>query len=397
MLVGLVGAPSSGKSSFFSAATLVDVAIASYPFTTISPNRGIAFVRVECVDREFGVQCNPRTGYCRDSVRYVPVELMDVAGLVPNAHKGEGKGNEFLSDLSRADVLIHIVDAAGTTNEKGELVPAGTHDPAKNIAFLEQELNMWFLGILKRNWPKFAKMPFQSKAKTIELMVQHLSGIGVNEKQADAALSKLFLSDKKLSEWTEKDQESFAFRLREISKPVVIAANKVDVKQGRENLERLKKEFPEKAIFGCSAQSELALKKAAKQGAIDYLPGQKDFLLKGNISEKQKEALEFIKKNVLYIFGSTGVQDVLEKTVFGVLGYIAVFPGGVKKLQDSEGRTLPDVFLLPKHSTALDFAFKIHTDFGKNFIRAINVKTRTMIGKEHELKHRDVIEIVANA
>ena len=211
MLVGFVGAPSAGKSSFFSAATLIDVAIASYPFTTIEPNKGIGFVRVECVDREFGVQCNPRTGFCRGSVRYVPVELMDVAGLVPNAHKGEGKGNEFLSDLSRADVLIHVVDVSGSTNEKGTLLPPGSHDPAKNIQFLEDEIGYWFLGIIKRNWAKFSKAVFSGKAQLLQAMAQNLSGIGVNEKQIDAVLSRLSLSEKRLSLWSEVEQKSFAF------------------------------------------------------------------------------------------------------------------------------------------------------------------------------------------
>ena len=160
MLIGLVGKPSSGKSSFFSAATLVDVAIASYPFTTIEPNRGIGFVRIDCVDTEFNTQCNPRTGFCKNHVRYVPIELIDVAGLVPGAHEGKGLGNKFLDDLRQADVLIHVVDVSGSTNEKGEMVPVGSHDPAKDIGFLEEEINLWFLGVLQKNWPK---MPSHSR------------------------------------------------------------------------------------------------------------------------------------------------------------------------------------------------------------------------------------------
>ncbi len=397
MLIGLVGAPSSGKSSFFSAATLIDVAIASYPFTTIEPNRGFSFVRVECAEKFFGVKCNPRTGFCRDGIRYVPVELMDVAGLVPDAHKGEGRGNEFLNDLSRADALIHIVDVSGSTNEKGELVGVGNHDPTKNILFLEDEIDFWFIGVLEKNWPKFSKIPVSGKTKMVELLVKHLSGIGVTEKHIDIALSAIFLDDKKFLDWTEDDRKSFAVKLRHISKPIIVAANKIDLKTGKENLEKLRKRFPERNIIGCSAQAELALKKAAKQGIIDYVQGGSAFAIKGNASEEQKKALDFIKASVLDVYGSTGVQDVLEKSVFDILKYVAIFPGGVKKLQDSEGRTLPDVFLLPPHSTALDFAFKIHSDFGNNFIRAIDVKTRKMIGKEHELKHCDVIEIIANA
>ena len=152
MLIGFVGKPSSGKSTIFAAATLIDVARASYPFTTIEPNRGMGFVRVECVDKEFNVQCNPRSGFCVNHTRFVPVELLDVAGLVPGAHEGKGLGNKFLDDLRQADVLIHVVDASGSTNEKGEAVESGSHDPSKDVKFLEEELELWMLGILENNW-----------------------------------------------------------------------------------------------------------------------------------------------------------------------------------------------------------------------------------------------------
>ena len=396
MLLGLVGAPSAGKSSFFAAATLIDVEIANYAFTTIKRNRGFGMVRIECVcQKDFNKQCNPRTGKCDGKHRQVPVELIDVAGLVPNAHKGEGKGNQFLSDLSPADVLIHIVDVSGGTNQKGEIVQG--HNPADNVQFLEDEIGYWFLGIIKKNWDKIAKVPVMGKNHLLQLMAQNLSGIGVNEHHLNAALSACSLTEKKLQTWTDEDKQAFAFKLRETSKPIVIVANKVDLEKGKENLEKLKKEFPGRIIIGCSAQSELALKKAAKGGLIEYAPGSKTFELKEGINEKQKDALTFIQKNVLDVYGTTGVQAVLETTVFDVLKYIAIYPGGVKKLEDSQGRVLPDCFLLPPKSTALDFAFKLHTDFGKNFIRAIDVKTKKMVGKEHELQHRDVLEIIANA
>ena len=81
--------------------------------------------------------------------------------------------------------------------------------------------------------------------------------------------------------------------------------------------------------------------------------------------------------------------------MFELLGYIAIFPGGASKLEDKDGNTLPDCFLLPARSTALDFAYKLHTDLGKHFIRAIDVRTKRTVGKEHLLNNRDVIEIVA--
>ena len=74
MLIGLVGAPNVGKSTFFKSATLADVLIANYPFATIKPNRGVACVRIDCIDSELKTKCNPREGYCVGGQRFVPFE-----------------------------------------------------------------------------------------------------------------------------------------------------------------------------------------------------------------------------------------------------------------------------------------------------------------------------------
>ncbi len=394
MIIGVVGKPSSGKSTFFNAATMQDVPMAAYPFTTIEANKAVGFVRVECADKDFNVQCNPRTGFCHEHTRYVPVELVDVAGLVPGAHEGKGMGNQFLSDLSRADVLVHVIDVSGSTNEKGDAVPTGSHDPANDIKFLEEEIDLWFLGILEKNWAKFARTPFESKAKMVTAMAQNLSGVGATEEQIDSCLLELNLTDKKLALWSEDEKKSFAHKFREKSKPIVIAANKADMPNAKENLAKLKAQFPQQIIIPCSGIAELTLKRAAKEGSIDYVQGGKTFEVKKELSEKQKLGIEYIKKHVLEVFGTTGIQEVLETSVFGVLKYIAIFPGGTKGLADSKGNVMPDCFLMPPKTTALDFAFRLHTDFGEKFIKAINVKTRQLIGKEHELQNRDVVEIV---
>ncbi len=398
MLIGIVGKPSSGKSTFFSAATLVDVARAAYPFTTIEPNKGVGFVRVECVDKEFNTQCNPRSGYCVNHTRFVPVEMMDVAGLVPGAHVGKGLGNKFLDDLRQADVLIHVVDASGSTNEKGEQVESGSHDPCKDVLFLEEEIELWMLGILENNFQKFARTNVSNKSQIIEGLAKMLSGLGVNEHHVDKALFNSKLGEKKPADWKPEEQRAFIHALRLISKPMVIAANKMDLTHSKENVEKMKKQFSHLMIVPCAAEAELTLKKAAKGNIIDYIPGQEDFALKENqtLNDAQLHALEYIRQRVLKPLHGTGVQRVLDDTVFSSLKYIAIFPGGTKGLVDSQGRTLPDCFLMPPHSTTLDFAFRLHTDFGKNFIKAVDVKTRMLLGKDHTLKNRDVIEIIAN-
>lgn len=396
MLIGIVGKANVGKSTFFKALTLAEVLIANYPFATIDPNKGFGFVKVDCVDKDFDVQCNPRTGYCIDHVRFVPVEVLDVAGLVPGAHEGKGMGNRFLDDLRQAHALVHIVDISGSTNEKGDPVEPGSYDPAFDVRFLETELDMWYLSILKKGWAKFARQ-VQQEGKTVsESLAKQLSGLNVNEKMIAAVIKKFNLDPSRPVHWAEKDLNDIAVELRKITKPMIIAANKMDIPTAKNNLERIKKEFPDHIIIPCSAESELALKEAAKKELIEYVPGEKDFKITGKLSEKQQKAIEFIRKNILDTYGTTGVQQALDAAVFKLLKYIAIFPGGINKLADQHGNILPDCFLLPEGSTALDFAYKIHTDIGDKFIRAIDVKTKRTVGKEHLLKHRDVVEIITS-
>ncbi len=399
MLVGVVGKPNCGKSTFFKAATLAEVEIANYPFATIKPNEGVAFVKVECVDKEFNKQCNPRNGFCLKGNRFVPIELIDVAGLVPGAHEGKGMGNQFLDDLRQADVLIHVIDVSGSTNEKGESVGVGSYDPAEDIKFLETELDMWYLGILKKGWEKFARTVMQEKKEIHVSLGKQLSGLKVTEEMVEDVIKELELDKEKPNSWSEEELRKLATSLRKLTKPMVIACNKIDVPGALENFSRLKKQFGDHMLIGCSAESELALREAAKGALIEYIPGESDYLIteQGNsvLNDKQKQALNFIKENILDKVESTGVQQVLDKAVFELLKYIAIFPGGVNKLEDQDGNTLPDCFLMPQKTTALDFAFKLHTDFGKKFIRAVDVKTKMTVGKEHLLKHRDVVEIVS--
>ena len=398
MIIGIVGKPSCGKSTFFKASTLADVDIANYPFTTIKPNHAVGFVRIDCVDKEFNKQCNPRMGYCVNGTRFVNVDMIDVAGLVPGAHEGQGMGNQFLDDLRQADVLVHVIDISGSVNEKGEPVTPLSYDPSKDIKFLEEELNQWYLGIFKKVWDKFSRATQQEHSDVDKAIAKQFSGLRVTEEMVKSALKKLSLYEKPITNWTSDDLRNVVIEFRKETKPIIIAANKIDVPGAEKNYERLKKDFPDYIIIPCSAESELALKEAAKHNIIDYIPGSDNFEIKdeSKLNDKQKNALKFIKTNILDKYSATGIQEVLDKSIFDLLGYIAIFPGGVNNLVDSEGRCLPDCFLMPGKTSALDFAYRLHTDFGKKFIKAINVKTKLPIGKDNPLNHRDVVEIMSN-
>jgi ribosome-binding ATPase len=392
MLIGLVGKPSCGKSTFFKAATLADVLIAPYPFATIKPNHGVAYVKIDCIDKEFNTQCMPRTGYCVNGKRFVAFDLMDVAGLVEGASEGRGLGNQFLDDLRQADAFIHIVDVSGETDAGGKETKG--YNPLQDVKMLENELDLWYLGILKKVWKTFARTIQNTGESFSKAVAKQFSGLNANENDIKRVLLILNYDPKRPADWTDEQLKNFAHELRHLTKPMIIAANKIDRPNSKINYENLKSQYPNLLIVPCSADSELALREANKAGLISYIPGDNNFKILKDLNEKQNQALETIKKNVLDVYGSTGVQEVLNKAVFGLLKYIAIFPAGVNKLADSKGNILPDCFLVPEGTTALDFAFKLHTDIGKNFVKAIDARTKQPVGKEHKLKHRDGIEII---
>jgi hypothetical protein len=388
MIVGIVGKANVGKSTFFKALTLADIEIANYPFATIDPNKGVGHVKIERVDREFDRESTPRAGFTKGDYRFVPVNVIDVAGLVPGAHEGKGLGSQFLSDLNRADVLIHVIDASGGTNEKGEPVPTGSYDPANDIRFLEDELDHWYKGILQDGWEKFMRRVKAEHLDAPEAVAHQMSGVGVTEEIADDVLD----DDLDMESVTHEELLEIAAALRKRTKPMVIAANKADVDGASETIERLRDEFPDHTIVPCSAESELALKEAEKHDLVHYIPGEDTFTVEHDVSDEQRNGLDFIQ-SYLDEAGTTGVQDCLNTAVLDVLGYKAVFPGGLNNLEDSEGRVLPDCFLMPADATAIDFAYELHSDFGENFVKAIDVKQERPVGKDHVLEHRDVIEI----
>lgn len=393
MLIGIVGKPNVGKSTFFKASTLAEVAIANYPFTTIKANEGVGFVKVKCPEVEFKTKCQPNHGFCINNWRFIPVKLLDVAGLVPGAHLGKGLGNKFLDDLRQADVLIHIVDVSGLTNEEGK--PAENYDVAKDIKFLEDEIDKWFYGIVGENWKTLTRKVQISEEKPVDILANQFSGLKITTNMVKESMRNCNLSEN-FSVWSEEQLLKFVRELRKLSKPLIIAANKCDMPKARENIEKLKKEFPNLIIIPCSAESELALREATRDNKINYIAGEKTFsLIDDKLTEQQKKALHFVQTKILDVYGSTGVQRCLNEALFSLLKYIVVYPvENENHFTDSRGNVLPDAILLPQDSTALDLAFAIHTDIGNKFVAAIDARSHKRLAKDYRLKNDDIIKII---
>jgi len=391
--IGLVGKPSVGKSTFFNAATMNSVDEGNYPFTTIDPSIGEAYVRVNCAAPDFDESCDPRVGFCHTGTRYVPVKLVDVAGLIPGAHEGKGLGNKFLTDLNEADVLVHVVDFSGETDIEGE--PTDSHDPREDIDFLEEELDMWYLEIMEKGIERFENKRRQKEVKLEEELAEQMSAFKTNKNEIKQIILQVGL-ELDPDEWEQEDREELAREIRKETKPMIIAANKMDMEKSQENWEEITEdpEYQHLDFVPVSAHAEKALKNAAEQDVVDYYPGDEEFEILSDLPEEKMEGLEQIRE-FIGEYGGTGVQKALEDALFEELGVMAIFPGGADGLGDEHGNILPDCFLVPEGATAEDFAFTIHSDLGEGFLHAIDCRENRQIGADHKLEQGDVIEIIS--
>lgn len=395
MQVGIVGKPNAGKSTFFSAATLMVVAIANYPFTTIKPNRGVSYLRTRCVHAELGVVDHPKNSRCIEGERFIPVELIDCPGLVPGASTGRGLGNKFLDDLRQADALIHVVDASGATDLEGKPVSPGTHDPIEDVLFLEKELEAWLLQILSKDWEKLSHKPNLTHDEVVQLISDRMSGLGLRRYQVEESLRHAALKDKP-GLWSREDLTRLASLLRKSAKPMMLAANKIDLPSSKSILERLKANRD--LTVPVSSEAELALRRAAEKGLISYRPGDHDFSVNSSakLSSEQNAGLEMIRQQVLTPEGATGVQDCINSAFFKLLKMIVVYPvEDPERLTDHSGNVLPDAILIQKGSTLKDLAMKIHTDLGEHLLYGINARNHMRLGESYTLNDGDVISIVS--
>ncbi len=395
--VGIVGKPNAGKSTFFSAATLTMVPIANYPFTTIKPNHGISYLRVKCVCKTLGIQDTPRNSRCIDGERFIPVDLVDLPGIVPGAAEGKGLGNQFLDEVRRADALIHVVDASGSTDSEGKLVPPGSHDPQVDVVFLAKELELWMFHIMTREWDKISRRADITSDEIIDAITERLSGLGVKRFHVEESLKTVGLREN-VSSWAKNDLMDLLGLLRRRSKPILLAANKIDMPTSPGNFERLKE--MEALTIPVSSEAELALRRAAEKKMIDYRPGDSFFSANDRfaISLEQKAALNAIKERVLSNFGTTGVQDCINSAFLRLLDMIVVYPvEDPEHFTDHSGNTLPDAILVPRGTTLKELASKIHSELGESLLYGVNARNSMRLSESYALKDGDVVSIVSTA
>ena len=389
--IAVTGKPNVGKSSFFNSATSSKVEMANYPFTTIDANKAIAHIKCKCPCKELEVTCNPRTSMCIDGTRFIPIELIDVAGLVPGAHEGKGLGNKFLDDLTQARVFLHVIDASGSTDEEGNPVDLGEHDPLEDIDFLENEIVMWMYGILNKNWSRLIRKVGAEHLDISKVIYDQLSGTGIMLEDIIEALRDF---EQDYTKWTEDDLIEITRSILKISKPMLIVANKADLPGADKNIERIKEKY--KNVIPTSAESELALVKAAEAGLIEYVPGDSKFTIidETKLNKKQINALNYIQTNILDKYGSTGIQEALNTAIFDLLDMIVVYPvHDENKYTDQKGNVLPDGILVPKGSNPQELAYIVHSDIGDNFMFAVDARKKIRIASDYQLEDGDVISI----
>ena len=398
--IGIVGKTNTGKTTFFNAATLLSAEVSNYPFTTKTPNVGRANVQTICACKELNVKDNPQNSVCAGGWRFIPIELVDLPGLIKGSWMGKGLGTQFLSVASQADALLHVVDASGSVDAEGKITRPGLGNPVIDVIDIEEELVLWFSKVIQKSAKKVTKLIDQSRVPVADAFFEALSGIKVRREQIQKALESTDLEKKKIGSWTEKDFVDFAREIRKLSKPTIIVANKMDVAQAETNYERLRDEFKESFVVPSSSEAELALRRAEQKRVIKYIPGGETFdvLDESKLTNEQKSALNYVQQRVLPRLVGTGVQSALSMCVFKLLGMNTVYPvEDASRLSDKKGNVLPDVLLTPHDSTVRDLAREIHTELEKTMIYALDARSGLRLPVDYIVKDRDVISIVAAA
>ena len=395
--IGIIGKTNTGKTTFFNSATLSSTEISTYPFTTKKPETGTGQAITLCVHMEFNVQDKPNNSKCIDGWRYIPIELIDLPGLIKDAWKGKGLGNQFLSIAAQSDALLHVVDCSGSIDSTGKISEPGSGDPVSDFADIEEELVMWYQKILEGNRDKISRNIHDGE-DTVEAITELYRGIGVKKNHVVQALKVTGLEETEFDDFGIAQTKEFAKILRKISKPTLIVANKIDIPGADKNFNRLRERYNEVITVPASADSELTLRRAEQQELIKYSPGseQFDIVQPEKLNEKQSNALNFIKQDIMGEYMRTGVQFAINVTVFKLLKMNAIYPvADEENLSDKKGNILPDLILLKEGATVKDLANEIHTGLSKGLLHAKDLRYNLRLPTHYQLRDRDVISLIS--
>ena len=391
----IVGKTNVGKTTLFNAATLLNAEISNYPFTTKEPRAGTAYVCDTCVCRELDVEDSPKNSACIEGWRYIPVRIIDVPGLLKDAWMGRGLGNRFLSAIGQADALIHVVDASGSVDEEGNISRPGSGNPVQDFMDIEMEMELWISHIIDRNRLQIERETKKSNLE--EGLTRALTGIKTRVPDVAQALLEAELINEPFTKWTPEETLAFSSRLLPIVKPTLLIANKMDLPTAEDNLEKLIEYHSERLVAACSAEAELALRRADQSGLIKYAPGQEKFTVvdEGKLTLEQKKAIDYIEQRVMYKYMRTGIQQALNTVAFKLLRRNMVYPvSDEDRYSDGDGNVLPDVHLMSHDAIPLDLAETVHTRLAENYILAIDARTGLRLPKDYTLRHRDIVKIM---
>ena len=417
-MLAFVGKPSAGKSSFLNSVTNSKAKVGAYPFTTIDPNHGTAVFPTPCPCGDEGWEgglCTPRSGVCTHGThpphtRYIPIPVLDVAGLVPGAAEGEGLGNKFLDDLRQAKILVHVVDVSGTTDERGK--EARGYDPQADVAWLIDELVSWVAGNLEAKWGNTAKRHARTRGRIVDTLQAQLSGYGTKPALTARLVAALGFHDSvDLAAMEPEDIRNIAATFVDLRFPIIYALNKIDHPDADLNILNVVQACGEDRAVLCSAKAEIALKKWAAKGYITYTPGSDTVEKSPSFPEKYAASLESIEDLVLYRHGGTGVHDVIQMAV-SQLGLFPVYPiasfssaraidapststASSSSSSSTPGGCFPDVVMVAPGTTARSLAIKhIHALFGPEDppeLIAIEKSNGMVLGGGHVLTPEDRI------
>ena len=397
--VGIIGKTNTGKTTFFNAATSSTSEVSTYPFTTKKPNVATGHVQTLCVCREMDVKDNPRNSTCVDGWRFIPIEIIDLPGLIKGAFSGRGLGTQFLNVVAQADALLHLVDASGSIDSEGKITHPGMGNPILDVYDIEEEMILWFKVAVDRALQRIKKKTFKGGSFTKPL-AKELAGIGVRLEHVSTALEQSKLGEKLPKEWKDEDSRTFSEALRLVSRPTLIVANKMDLGYSERNFEKLREEFKSQLVVPVCSEAEVALNRAVKKGFIEYVPGEETFRVVDatRLTKDQSWALAYVQQKVMTKWMRTGVEFALNSAVFKLLGMNAVYPvEDSKNLSDRKRNILPDAYLVPKGYVAKDLAKEIHSELAAKMLHAIDARTGVRLPQDYELRDRDIISIVTAA